>query len=299
MVPTVTRIRKNKILVATTRAEVAEVSLELQRQQKQRNAIMNSRIRIHNRLKAVVAGGMGYENNLTKAQRIKLFKKASELIDAVVAGDQDHPLKDLIMTMMRAVSECDILEDNVRKTMENVARKLPTANWSEEPEQRGFGIFSLAKLIGETGDLYNYDDYRKACKRMGCSPWHHNGECHMGSTWRRLKSLPGSQWTEFGYSPSRRSQMFNIVEALYRTNGEGEYRTHYLEVKEEARKRYPEWFQCSCDGTGKNVSGGECHECQGKGEKRMHAHLHAHLMVARLIIKRTWQAWRRLGQGLI
>ena len=49
--------------------------------------------------------------------------------------------------------------------MTKAAESLPAADWVLRPEQAGFGMGSLAKLIGETGDLNKYAGPAKVWRR--------------------------------------------------------------------------------------------------------------------------------------
>jgi hypothetical protein len=120
------------------------------------------------------------------------------------------------------------LEENIEKEMVKLAKKLPVAAWVEKPEQNGFGIKSLAIVIGETGDLNNYPNPACVWARFGCRPYEYNGKVLMGATWKsgREGSLPADEWEKFGYSPRRRSIAYLIGENLQKlnfinNNGEG------------------------------------------------------------------------------
>lgn len=120
--------------------------------------------------------------------------------------------------------------------------------WVEMPEQRGFGIESLATIIGETGDLGNYPNPGNLWARMGCAPFQSNGKAFMGATWKAGKEgkLSGEEWTQFGYSPRRRSVAYVIGENLVKQNATGPYRARYNGAKAAAAESHTDWKPLRC-----------------------------------------------------
>ena len=80
----------------------------------------------------------------------------------------------------------------IEKTMEKFAGELHVAPWVLEPAQKGFGLPSLAVVVGEAGDLANYPNPGKLWARFGGHPFEKDGENHMGATWKsRSRKRPG------------------------------------------------------------------------------------------------------------
>jgi hypothetical protein len=174
-----------------------------------------------NRLKAIVAGTMGYRSGLEKKERLALFKAASARIEQIVRGElPGDEMEDLVKTTRIGIDAFDLMEGNLKATLEDLAKRLPPSivEWVGKPEQMGFSWLSLAQIVGEAGDLWNYPTHSHLWRRMGCAPWEWNGETHMGSTWRYLKKLPSDQWEQYGYPPRRRSIGYVIGENLMRGN---------------------------------------------------------------------------------
>lgn len=246
---------------------LASVAAELQSLQRERAALIKLQVGTGNRLRAAVAGSMGYAAGLEEKDRKRLFEDAGRVIDAVRAGEADHRLGPVIRAAGITFDAMEGLREAIEEKMAEQAGRLPerVLSWLGRPEQRGFGLLSLAKVVGETGDLNGYANPAKVWRRMGCAPWPHGGETRMGGTWRR-EGLPAGEWEAYGYSPRRRSIMYVTADCLVKLNGPGPYRARYLAAKESAAARHPDWPKIRC-------------------------HLHGHLLAAKLLLKSLWLVW--------
>lgn len=205
----------------TATIDVFKVSAELQVLQRHRAIVVKSRIMQSNRLQAIVAGSIGYESRMPEKQRLKLFKDAATVIRNIVDGDATSPLRNVILVTMVGIDAFNDQDHEIKRAQIKLVKELPVSEWAVRPEQRGFGLQSLATVVGETGDLANYPNPAKLWRRMGCAPHEFDGNRRMGSTWRFGKEgkLPSSEWESFGYSPRRRSVMYVIGENLVKQNG--------------------------------------------------------------------------------
>lgn len=79
---------------------------------------------------------------------------------------------------------------------------------------KGFSYGGLSMIIGEAGDLSNYANPQKLWKRMGLAPFTKGDRVQCGKTWRTGGGLNAEDWTAFGYSPRRRSVMFQIADSM-------------------------------------------------------------------------------------
>lgn len=224
----------------------------------------------------------------------KMYEEAAALIKEVMAGTKDHRMAPIIRTTYIGVGAFEQIKDQLEKDMKRLAKQLPVAGWAEEQAQAGFGILSLATLIGETGNLANYPNPAKVWRRMGCAPWTFDGKTLMGSTWRGGKEgkLPASEWEKYGYSPRRRSIAYIIGENLVRQNKEGPYRTLYLQVKVHVNRTHPDWNWSDCDKCikiGKPPHG--CLTCGGCGQKSLRANRHAMLVATKRLMRNLWRVW--------
>lgn len=253
------------------KTERATVCAELQRLQRARAWHLKSRIKIDNRLRASIATSFGYFSGMTESDRERCFKEANALIKRVVKGEEDGPYAGMIRAAQMASDAFGGMQIQMESRMLDLAKMLPVAEWVGKPAQRGFGLHLLAVLIGETGDLANYESPGKIWRRMGCAPYEKEGHVHMGSTWNRPRWLNGvklskADWEDFGYSPRRRSIAYIIGENFVKQNGEGPYRRRY----DNARTRFK-----------------ELHENATKG----HCHSHGMLLAAKLLMKNLWFQW--------
>lgn len=115
----------------------------------------------------------------------------------------------------------------VEKQLIKLAKTLPIFSWCEAIN--GFGPLSLAVIVGEAGDVGNYKSISALWKRMGLAVI--KGE--------RQRRVPGVEALEHGYSPSRRSAMWNIGNGLIGMMGHGPRPAVGENI--EARKDLSEW----------------------------------------------------------
>lgn len=282
---------------------MSEVVDEIRRLSRYRNVVLKSRIMIDNRLVATVATFLGYDSFQSEDDRERSYDQARAVIRSIRSG-KEHELSGLVENAAAGSAGFDGVVDDLDKQLVKLAKQLPVAKWALEKDQTGFGLKGLALIVGETGDLANYDSPGKVWRRLGCAPFTSREKTLMGSTWKigREGKLSAEEWTEFGYSPRRRSVVYVISEALLKSNGKfdredrtplwiGPYRARYDQAKTDAIKNRPEWGACECKGSGKTKGGGKCSGCSGKGYKALRAHRHGMLLMGKLLLKNLWIAW--------
>lgn len=255
------------------KVDVDAISRELQSLQRQRAVVLKSRIMQENRIRAIVAGTIGYSTTMTAAERTKKFTEAGALIKSVLAEETEHVLASVIRVTMIGINAFEEEKDRLEKVMRVEAKKLPVATWVEHRDQRGFGLLFLAIVIGETGNLALYANPAKVWRRLGCAPWTFNSKTQMGATWRGGKQgkLPAEEWELFGYSPRRRSISYLVGKNLLMQNyidGEwtGPYRARYEEAKANIQETHPDYSARRCD-------------------------LHGMLLATKLLLKNLWVRW--------
>lgn len=118
--------------------------------------------------------------------------------------------------------------DLYEKPMQKLAKELPVWPWAEAC--RGFAPLSLAQLVGEIGNLSDYDNPAKVWKRMGLGRV--DGENQRRTTDKELA-------IKMGYNPARRSVMYVIGDNLIRAKNP-EYYGLFLERREYERERAPD-----------------------------------------------------------
>lgn len=286
------KIRDNDSCPATCR--------ELQELQRRKVATLKSRIMIDNQLAAIVSLELGYHAGLEEADRKRLRAEAVKLIEAIDAGDDFTPdmqvvsdrVSGIVSNTRIARNGFDAYLSGIEKEMVKLAKALPAAKWCLGV--RGFGLLSLATIIGETGDLSLYSNPAKVWKRLGLAPIQggKNNEVHMPSTWRKSGGLSAEEWTAAGYSPRRRSILFNVGECLVKLN-DGDYRQRYVEAKVKAFASHPEWDWKPCDKCAAGqLDGATCKTCGGTGQKCGHAHNHGMLLAVKRLVRDLWRSWR-------
>ena len=105
------------------------------------------------------------------------------------------------------------------KQLAKLAKSLPVAEFALAV--RGVGALSLAGIVGEAGDIGSYRSVSALWKRMGLAPGQKGGDTRAYSTWRSKGGLSDVDWMAAGYSPARRSVMFNIGGGLIGAMGHG------------------------------------------------------------------------------
>ena len=284
-------------------ATTATICRDLQNLSRTRKRFMKSRIAGDNQMQAGVACTLGYYSAMEEASRVKMFKEASivikNILDVDVVLDPEPEITTWVKVQAEAIKNHRAFENHYNNTMKDLVKQLPVADWVAHENQKGFGLGSLAVVVGETGDLSNYSNPRKVWGGMGFAPWSFDGEPLMGKTWRSRsgmqRKLNKDEWTKFGYSPRRRSVSYIIGEGLMKQNGEGPYRKRYEDAKALAAEKHPDWTRCSkCDGTG-HIKTAKCGICKGKGVLNMHCHLHGMLLATKLLFKNLWIEWNKDG----
>lgn len=282
---------KQPKLKTVSKENLPEVCMELQRLQRQRAMNIKSKIKIQNRLVAIVASTLGYTAALDEDAREEMFQKARDLIVEIENG-KAHQIAPLVKHTKIAFNGFDEFVEGLEKEMLTLAKTLPVAAWVQKPEQRGFGLLSLATLVGEAGDLNNYENPSKLWRRFGLAPFESRGKVQMGATWKSgvNGSLSAEEWTQFGYSPRRRSIAFLFGENILKQNTDV-YRQRYDQVKKEYEPKHPDRVLCpTCKGRG-SVSGKKCQKCKGKGKIMLRAHRHSMLLATKLLLKNLWLEW--------
>ena len=290
------RSKKSVFNGQVEKLDTATVLRKLANAQRQRSVVIKSRIMQENRIVAVVAGTMGYDAFDDEKKREEAFEAARKEIKAILEKRSDHPYAETVWATYEGINAFNAMKDRSTKEIEGLVKDLPIREWIDHPDQKGFGHLSCGMILGEVGDLANYANPGKLWKRMGCAPYTSErlNKTLMGGTWKRGMEgkLSAEEWTEFGYSPRRRSIMYVITECLLKANGEGPYRERYIEAKIAAyynHKDDPKWVWKKCDGCKGKADG--CTRCGDTGVKCGRAHLHGMLLAGKLLLKNLWKVW--------
>lgn len=269
----------------------SEIVAKIKMLHRKRCFAMETRKRADLSLGASLRSWLGWRKDLPDEDRKRIADLAGKLLNCgeKIAKGKHHDLSDteefkeyeaIILVAIHARSHTDDFEKIATKEMERLAKLLPVWEQFGEPI-RGFGAGSLAVIVGEAGDLANYPTHSKLWKRMGLAVM--DGVRQGGLN----KSSGKDLWIEHGYSPLRRSRMWNIGDTLMKGNRDGTYRTAYLQRKEYERAK--------AEAAGLTVVPAAKIPAKRKDEfmSEGHVHLRAQRYMEKRLLRDLWKAWRR------
>lgn len=227
---------------------------------------MESRKIVDLRLGALLRRARGWRRDLPDNERKAIADAAAALVKDPAGSEYEG----LIIASLKSKEPFVKIEKVALNRMERLAETLPVWGTFGEPI-RGFGLGSLAVIVAESGMITadpslppengNYPDHSKLWKRMGLAVM--DGIRQGGLTSNASKE----DWIAHGYSPMRRSRMWNIGDALIKGNRDGLYRTLYLKRKEYELAREPDM-------------------------QPIMAHRRAQRYMEKRLLKDLWRAWR-------
>lgn len=186
-------------------------------------------------------------------------KGEAERIYRAALGKGEHPLSDVALAAMLPLDEArrgiERHRKAVEKRLEKLAGALPVAPWVKDT--RGVGLLSLAGIVGEAGDLGNYATKERVWKRLGLAV--------MGDGTRQRR-VGGAEAMDHGYSPARRSVMWNVGACIVKAGGP-------LKAVYDARKVYE----------------------TPRVETKLHAHNRAQRFAEKRFLELLWREWHRLA----
>lgn len=146
---------------------------------------------------------------MTESERKEVNNEAAEIVKSALAGKGESIVpKQLVQELEMinyAIEPIAEFRANVEDEMKSIAKTLPVWWWVDEIS--GFGPMGLAVIVGEAGNLSNYPKKGHLWKRFGLAPY--KGKA--ASTWRMSGGLSAEDWTELGYSPNRRAEIYSVV----------------------------------------------------------------------------------------
>lgn len=190
--------------------------------QRVRTGAQIARQRIENQTSAYVRRAIGWQGALAKTKEGESLKKKAERIVAAIWSDPvatDTPREDVdlvapfCLMMKDAIAPIDTYLADVESCMARLARELPVWPWIAGV--KGIAEITLAKIIGESGDLLNYANPGKLWKRFEL----HVYKGRAPSTWRKKGGLTAEEWIECGAAPERRAIAENVGTSLMRARG--------------------------------------------------------------------------------
>lgn len=237
--------------------------------QRRRRFYTQRLIAMDNSLLSITRRGLGWQPNLSEAERKVIVTKSQKIVKAARKGEDmnDPELQEIalivtpeIIALDQARAPLESMRKTVEKDMVKIARDLPVHKWTETV--RGFGDKALAVVIGETGDLGNYPNPAKVWRRLGLAPY--NGMS--GSAWRMMGGLSSDEWVDFGYSGKRLSQVFScITEPMIKHQSEG---LPYRAVYDREKQKF-----------------------LGRELRPKHAHMHGLRVMTKAVVLDLWRVW--------
>ena len=227
-----------------------------------------------NAVKALVRRAIGWRYDTEEGERDKVNGRAARIVAAALNGKEQKPedaavfggLSIDLAVVQSAIAPMQNARHDVEKEMKRQAKKLPVYAWAKGVH--GFGELGLSVIVAEAGDLAKYPKKGHLWKRLGMAP--HEGKAY--STWRMKGGLTAEQWTEAGYSPRRRAEVFAVIsEPLFRAQSvvSGPYRAIYDRRREATAIAHEDWTKA-------------------------HSHMDALRVMTKYLIRDLWVAWRRV-----
>lgn len=263
---------------------LAEVIASIRFVHAEREAAEKMRRRLTNQCGAFVRSRLGWRVGLPLKQRNEIRDRAAVIIRAIESGSElSEELRDDAQKVSRFVlcaqltrAPLDKYAADLKQVMRDLARKLPVMPWVDGV--LGMSDLSLARLVGETGDLSGYANPAKLWKRMGLG-------CVSDGT--RQRKAPGTEAAaEHGYCPKRRAVAWKIahhvIGAQIRVERDEDGK------KTGATRARAEYGQVYLDRKKYRVE-------SGWGTSMGHRDNDARRYLAKRILRDLWRAWNNCG----
>lgn len=231
-----------------------------------------------NAVKALVRRALGWRYDEEEGDRDKVNGRAARIVAAALNGKEQKPedaavfaaVAGTIAVVSQAIEPMQAARHATELEMKKLARKLPVYAWAKAVH--GFGDLGLAVIVAEAGDLAKYPKKGHLWKRLGLAV--HEGKAY--STWRSSKpGLTAEQWTEAGYSPRRRAEVYAVIsEPLFRAQSvvSGPYRGIYDRRRAATAVAHEDWTKA-------------------------HSHMDALRVMTKYMIRDLWVAWRQANDA--
>ena len=230
-----------------------------------------------NAMRALVRRMLGWRPDMSEAERKKINSHAARIIAAI---QSDKPLTDDdqivatavrkdVMTVYVARMPLATIREGIETKMRQWAQSLPVwGTWAQDVA--GFGPLGLAVVIGEAGDLSNYQTVSKLWKRLGLAVI--DGE-------RQRKKADPEAAIAHGYNPHRRAEIWSCV-------GDPLFKHQSARVDKETGLvlRDPGPYRIVYDRAKANFL--------ERGCRKKHAHDHGMRVATKELMKDLWREWR-------
>jgi hypothetical protein len=222
---------------------------------------------------ALIRRAIGWRYDEDETARDKINKRAASIFATAQSGKAQKPedaeiyqaVASDLAVIIASMEPGDAARHQIELEMARTVRKLPAYPWAKSV--KGLGDVGLAVIIGEAGDLGSYPTKGHLWKRLGLAPF--EGQAY--STWRMKGGLTSEQWTDAGYSPRRRAEIFSVIgDPLFRAQSvaQGPYRAVYDRRRSLTGETHPDWTKA-------------------------HSHADALRVMTKIMLRDLWREWNR------
>ena len=201
-------------------------------------------------------------------------KTEAEKVFKAVHGKGEHDLANIAFAatwpLIEARNVLEVQRKAVEKQLEKMVKDLHVYEWVKAT--RGVGPLMLAGIVGEAGDIGSYKSVSALWKRMGLAV--------MPSG--RQRRIAGVEALDHGYSPERRSLMWNIGACILKAQ--------VRKDPEDEEKRI------GLDYLGQLYLERKAYEAE-RVETKAHAHNRSQRYIEKRFLRQLYAAWQR-GQTL-
>lgn len=237
----------------------------------------------------LLATASGMTNRLKALTKIRRGLPVSAKVSEAMIQDTDYPPIDTLL-LARGV-----LRDHLGKIetqLEKLAEELPAYASFWKPT-RGLSGLGLALIVGEAGNLAEYDTHSQLWRRFGL---------HVGggqAYYTKRSGMSPEAWSKAGYCPRRRSLVYQLTDSLLKGQirkdehdpdkriALGDYGALYLREKERQREKAKAEGLTVCAAA--KIPAKDAHKYRSDG----HIHNRAARYVGKKLLRDLWKVWRR------
>lgn len=243
--------------------QLEDMYVEIRVKHRRRNHAMDSRKILDLRMGSLLRLELGWRKELPDAERKRIAQLAAEQMEQ----EEAH---------IKSREPYEKMENDAKLQMARMARQLPVWKlWGKDVN--GFGEVSLAVIIAEAGDLWNYGT-RQLRKRMCLMPGQDRVPLGLSKEERR------AAWKERARNPRRRSMMWNI--------GDSMIKAQVRKVKDEAGKDTGDRIAIGAYGD-IYLKRKAFEKARNPEMSDMHAHRRAQKVMEQRLLEDVRRAWHR------
>jgi len=264
--------------MVTTDERLDVLCHEIMEHQKKRETIVKMQNAQRSQITSFVCRCIGYSSFDDPAERKKVWSQAGKIISSIQDGE-DAPVgfesvadtvKDMVETFDLTFAKLEEKRKQIEKVMSYMVESFPVYDWWVSI--KGAGAYGLAAIIGEAGNLNNYDNPAKLWKRFGDAVMD-------GTAQGKLpKNTAAEVWIAHGYNKRRHSIAWRIVDSMWKCGGaDNPYKVKAVAYKEKQLETLKQ----------KWLADGKKEKDYGPG----HAHNRAVRYMRKMLIRDLWCKW--------